>query len=224
MRVAAVCGAVLTVVLDLPVPAPADIYLYRDAVGVLHFTNAPSDHQPRIVIKERPLPPAPRMLVPWGGISSRRFITGLLSRNLPTPVPTAYDPLIREIADRYNVEYALVKAVIKAESDFNRLAVSPKGALGLMQLMPETAARHQVRNVFLPRDNIEGGCRHLRLLLDRYGGNVTLAVAAYNAGTQRVEDAAGVPPIAETREYVARVLRYRLAYLREGGGVVEVRR
>ena len=113
-----------------------------------------------------------------------------------------------------------MKAVIKAESDFDRTAVSHAGALGLMQLMPQTAAYHQVRNVFLPRDNIEGGCRHLRMLLDRYGGNLPLVVAAYNAGTQRVEDAGGVPPIAETREYLARVLRYRAAYLAAASDVV----
>src|SRR5438093_10647111 len=86
--------------------------------------------------------------------------------------------------------------------------------------MPETAAQHQVVNAFLPSDNIEGGCRHLRMLLDRYGGNLPLAVAAYNAGTRTVEDAGGVPPIPETREYLARVLRYRLAYLRERAGVL----
>ena len=188
--------------------AAADIYLYRDRFGVLHFTNAASDGGSQLVIKEYPLPPGPRMMVPavarpWFG----------------TVEPTKYDVLIREIAARYNVEYALVKAVIKAESAFDRTAVSPKGALGLMQLMPATAAQHQVRNVFLPRDNIEGGCRHLRMLLDRYGGNVPLAVAAYNAGTQRVEDAGGVPPIPETCEYLARVLRYRLGYLREDVGV-----
>ena len=93
-----------------------------------------------------------------------------------------------------------------------------------MQLMPETAAQHQVQDVFLPRDNIEGGCRHLRMLLDRYGGNLALAIAAYNAGTRTVEEAGGVPPIPETREYLARVLRYRLAYLREGAGVFALRR
>src|SRR5204862_2557010 len=131
-----------------------------------------------------------------------------------------YDGLIRDIADRYEVEYALVKAMIKAESYFDRTAVSRKGARGLMQLMPETAAQHQVQDVFLPRDNIEGGCRHLRMLLDRYGGNLPLVVAAYNAGTQRVEDAGGVPPIAETREYLARVLRYRAAYLSAASDVV----
>src|SRR6185295_17127469 len=187
--------------LALAAPAHADIYLYRDRFGVLHFTNAPSDGGARMLVKERAVPAAPRMLVPAA------YYQPSLER-LPSVAPTSYDALIREIADRYDVEYALVKAVIKAESDFDRLAVSPKGALGLMQLMPATAAQHQVRDVFLPRDNIEGGVRHLRLLLDRYGGNVPLTVAAYNAGSQRVEDAGGIPPIPETREYLARVLRY----------------
>ena len=132
--------------------------------------------------------------------------------------PTRYDGLIREIAARHGVEYALVKAVIRAESAFDRLAVSPKGACGLMQLMPATAAEEQVRAVFLPRENIEGGCRYLRMLLDRYRGDLALALAAYNAGAERVEEARGVPPIAETREYLDRVLRYRLAYLREATG------
>lgn len=189
--------------------ARADIYLFRDRFGVLHFTNAAAEGGSRLVIKEYPLPPGPRMTVPV-------LIPGRVVERIE---PTKYDTLIREIAGRYGVEYALVKAVIKAESAFDRLAVSPKGAQGLMQLMPATAAQHRVRNVFLPRDNIEGGCRHLRMLLDRYGGNVPLAVAAYNAGTQRVEDAGGVPAIAETRTYVARVLRYRVAYLREDVGV-----
>jgi len=216
----AVWGAVVAAGLSLAAPTRADIYLYRDADGVMHFTNAPSDGKSRLAIKEHPLPPAPRMLVP-----SRGFPYSSIFRTpIPMAQPTSYDALIREIAARNNVEYALVKAVFKAESDFNRLAVSPKGALGLMQLMPQTAAAHEVRNVFLPRDNIEGGCRHLRMLLDRYEGNLTLSIAAYNAGTQRVEEAGGVPPIQETREYVARVLRYRVAYLRESTSVVEVRR
>jgi soluble lytic murein transglycosylase-like protein len=119
-----------------------------------------------------------------------------------------------------------VKAVIKAESGFNHKAVSPKGAQGLMQLMPATAAQHGVQNVFHPKDNIEGGVRHLKWLLERYGGNVPFAVAAYNAGHARVEAAGGIPNIAETREYLARVMRFRENYRRErpakdkGPGVV----
>jgi hypothetical protein len=220
---AAVWGATLGGLVGLFGVARADIYLFRDRLGVMHFTNAPTRSDARMVIKDRPLPPGTRMLVPLGGLGvGVAILPG--SGPLPLALPTTYDSLIREIADRYNVEYALVKAVIKAESDFDRLAVSPKGAQGLMQLMPATAAQHQVRNVFLPRDNIEGGVRHLRLLLDRYGGNLTLTLAAYNAGTQRVEDAGGVPRIAETREYVARVLRHRLAYLREAAFVYQARR
>ena len=133
--------------------------------------------------------------------------------------------MIRQIAATYDVEYALVKAVVKAESGFDHRAVSPKGAQGLMQLMPATARRHQVKDVFDPRDNIEGGVRHLKWLLDRYAGNVPFAVAAYNAGEKRVEDAAGIPNIPETREYLARVLRYRENYRHErpgGAGVVFV--
>jgi len=129
--------------------------------------------------------------------------------------PTQYDELIREAADMNRLEYALVKAVIRAESDFDRMAISPKGARGLMQLMPATASDYQVRNSFHPRDNIAAGCRHLRMLLDRYGGSVELALAAYNAGQRRVDECGGVPPIAETQEYLERVLRYRRAYLFE---------
>jgi soluble lytic murein transglycosylase-like protein len=209
----AVWGAASATVLGLAVQARADIYQYRNQSGTLVFTNAPATPDARPM---RELPPASRMLVPM----TREALLAELAKPLPQVVPTSYDRLIREIAERYNVEYALVKAVIKAESDFDRTAVSRKGALGLMQLMPQTAAFHQVRNVFLPRDNIEGGCRHLRMLLDRYGGNLPLVIAAYNAGTQRVEDAGGVPPIAETREYLARVLRYRAAYLVAGSGVL----
>ena len=192
-------------------------YRFRTQSGALIYANAPSleDATRWIIIRRvRNRPQAPRVPVSYPNASA------LVSRTtrVPAAVPTSYDALIRDVSDRSGVEYALVKAVIKAESDFNHLAVSPKGARGLMQLMPQTAARHMVRNVFVPRDNIEGGCRHLRMLLDRYRGNVPLAVAAYNAGERTVEDAGGIPAIPETREYVGRVLRYRQAYQREAVG------
>jgi soluble lytic murein transglycosylase-like protein len=221
MRVA-VWGTVLGAGLGLASTAHGDIYRYRTQSGALVFTNAPVENATRfIIISRKPvLRPAPRVTVP----TVRPAVYTALSQPIPPAAPTSYDALIRDVAERYDVEYALVKAVIKAESDFNRLAVSPKGALGLMQLMPETAAQHMVRNVFLPRDNIEGGTRHLRMLLDRYRGSLPLAIAAYNAGTKRVEEAGGIPAIPETREYLARVMRYRLAYLRENAGVVALRR
>jgi soluble lytic murein transglycosylase-like protein len=187
-------------------PGCAHIYSVQDpASGVIYYTNAPTAGAARIVVRELPRP------LPVSALSPSR---------LPPPGegPQAFDALIRQAAAAYDVEYALVKAIIKAESAFNHKAVSPKGAQGLMQLMPATARQHGVQDAFKPRDNIEGGVRHLKWLLDRYGGNVPFAVAAYNAGHQRVESAGGIPNIPETREYLARVLRFRENYRRERPG------
>lgn len=193
--------------------ARAHIYTTRDPVsGVIYYTNAPSSGQAKLAIRELPRP------LPVSALSPSRLPPDAGSQG-------GFDQLIRQAAAVYNVEYALVKAVIKAESGFNHRAVSPKGAQGLMQLMPATARRRGVRDSFNPRDNIEGGVRHLKWLLDRYGGNVPFAVAAYNCGEKRVEEAGGIPNISETKEYLARVLRYRENYRRErerksGPGVV----
>jgi Transglycosylase SLT domain len=119
---------------------------------------------------------------------------------------------IREVAARYQVSPRLVAAVIEAESEFNPRAVSRKGARGLMQLMPATASSLQVENSFDPFENIEGGVRHLRRLIDRFDGNLPLAIAAYNAGEQAVVVHGGIPPYRETRRYVARILR-RIGYV-----------
>jgi hypothetical protein len=124
-----------------------------------------------------------------------------------------YDQLIRELARRYEVEPALVKAVIRAESHFDPRAVSSKGARGLMQLTPRTARWHGVSNPQDPRQNIRGGVRFLRALLDRFDNDTKLALAAYNAGGGTVERFGGLPPYQETRRYVATVLRYRERYL-----------
>jgi len=119
----------------------------------------------------------------------------------------AYGELIRAAAARYGLAPELVESVIRVESNFEPRAVSPKGARGLMQLMPATAAQLGVRNVFDVRENIEGGVRHLRYLVDLYRGNLAFALAAYNAGVAAVERHGGVPPFAETQAYVARILR-----------------
>jgi soluble lytic murein transglycosylase-like protein len=117
-----------------------------------------------------------------------------------------YRQLIREAAERHEVAPALVESVIRVESNFEPRAVSPKGARGLMQLMPSTAAQLGVRDVFDVRENVEAGVRHLRDLLNRYRGDVTFALAAYNAGAEAVARYGGIPPFAETQAYVARIL------------------
>jgi hypothetical protein len=132
---------------------------------------------------------------------ARRFSSRLL------PVPdTDLEPLIARRSEEQNLDPNLVRAVIQAESGYNRKALSNKGAMGLMQLMPETASLLKVRNPFDADENLRGGTAYLRSLIDRFAGRVELAVAAYNAGPGAVEKHRGIPPYQETREYVKRVL------------------
>lgn len=168
-----------------------DIYVRRDQNGALLYTNVPP-------------PPVYRPF-----LLLQSYVRGLRGKE-----SIEFDRLIAVACQRYGVEFALVKAVIKAESAFDPSALSPAGARGLMQLMPDTATLHRVRDVHTPRDNIEGGVRHLRLLLDRFRGNLTLTLAAYNAGAENVVRYNGVPPYQETQEYVQRVLQYRESYQR----------
>src|SRR6185369_5988507 len=204
--VVAVAGVLLSQFAFTTGTASADIFLKRDRFGVLHFTNVPTDKGYRVVMQEaspftrRPGPG----LSPIGKASSFASVDSRL-----------FDPIIANVAARYQIDRALVKAVIKAESGFQPRAVSSKGARGLMQLMPQTALMHGVRNIHEPSENIEGGVQHLRMLLDRYNGNVPLALAAYNAGEGAVDQAGGIPPFPETRDYVWRVLQFRQLYLQE---------
>lgn len=126
--------------------------------------------------------------------------------NPTEPPPTApFGNLIRNAAEKHGVDENLITHVIAAESNFNPRAVSRKQALGLMQLRPATAVRYSVGNVFDPAQNIDGGTHYLKDLLERYGGNLVLALAAYNAGPENVERYRGVPPFAETQSYVRRI-------------------
>jgi soluble lytic murein transglycosylase-like protein len=128
------------------------------------------------------------------------------------------EKLVREAAERHNVDPALVRAVIETESNWNPSAVSRKGAAGLMQLIPTTAQRYGANDVFNPQQNIDAGVSHLKWLLERYNGNLDLALAAYNAGEGAVDKAHGVPAFRETRNYVQKV---QDAYFRPGSGRLE---
>lgn len=181
-------GWVLAGLYGLAALAPASaegLYRYVDDQGVVHFSNVPNDR--RYV---RITPPA----------RQRR----------PSRI-RSYDELIAEAAQRHRIPPALVKAVVAAESDFNPGAISRKGAQGLMQLMPDTARSLGVSNPMRAEENLWGGVRYLRHLLDRYG-DWTRALAAYNAGPSAVDHYGGVPPYQETRQYVDRVLTYYRRY------------
>lgn len=174
----------------LAAPLRADIYLYIDAKGVYRFTNVPTSDKYRLYVKEQP---------------RKAFRT--LNR-----FPAQFDPYIRQAAERYGVSVPLIKAIIKAESDFNPLAVSKKGAKGLMQIMPENFKALNIRNPFDPAENIMGGARYVKNLLKRYEGRLPLTLAAYNAGPTVVDQYQEIPPYEETRNYVRKVLRYYDAF------------
>lgn len=193
------------VFLTLAAEAQARVYVYRDTDGAVRFTNAPAVPGKREARFRLASSAWPRTRWASPGIGS----VGGARR-------TRYDEIINEAAIRHCVDSNLIKAVIRVESDFVPHAVSPKGALGLMQLMPSTARMLRVRRAFDPNANVDGGVRHLRYLLDRFQGNLRLALAAYNAGEGAVAKHRGIPPYAETRDYVSRVLRYRDVYVRGG--------
>jgi hypothetical protein len=175
------------------VPASAETYRFVESDGTVHLTNTPTD------------PLYQRMGFTSG---TERGWLQLPLGDAPASLPdlSPYAREIREAAARYGLDESLIKAVIRVESGFNSRAVSPKGARGLMQLMPGTASMLGVRDSFDPRQNIDGGVRHLRGLIDRFGNDLKLALAAYNAGEQAVVTHRGVPPYRETRDYVTRIL------------------
>ena len=177
-------------VLAAPVAgAGGPIFTFTDQNGVTHFTNVPRDQRYRVLKRT-------------AQVRKIRF---------EAPAKGQYDGLIVVTAHQLDVQPALIKAVIAAESNFDPGAVSHKGAQGLMQLMPMTAAAMGVADPFHPVDNVRGGTRYLREMIDRYG-DLERALAAYNAGPHAVDRYGGIPPYRETKDYVRRVLAYYRSY------------
>lgn len=175
-------------------PASADIYAFTDDRGVTHYTNVPADPRYAMLLKA-----VAEVSLTQAG---ERISPVLLARS------AGFDAYITEAALSASVHPDLLRAVIVVESGFNARAVSRRGAQGLMQLMPATARHYGVRDSFDPAQNIAGGARYLRALLDRYDNDLHLVLAAYNAGERAVENAGRrIPPFKETRAYVPRVLK-----------------
>jgi len=184
----------------LPVVVQAEIYIYTDPFG-------------KRVVTDRPLQePGYRLQHRRSGAEDVGHLLSGRMDGLNSRRRQLYDAYIRDSSRNYRIDPALVKAVIHVESDFNPLAVSPKGAQGLMQLMPQTAARYQQKDLFSPMANIDVGTRHLAVLIQRYPHDIRLALAAYNAGEHNVDRYQGIPPFRETQDYVKKVLKYRERY------------
>jgi soluble lytic murein transglycosylase-like protein len=140
------------------------------------------------------------------GIIIALILPALPLRSSPVdPARRTYDPVVRKVAQRLGLEAELIHAIIRAESNYDSFAVSDKGALGLMQLMPATAKAYGVNDYFDPEQNIEGGAKYLKDLIKLYNGATKLVLAAYNAGQEAVKKYKGIPPYAETRAYISRI-------------------
>lgn len=187
-RVWIILGCLMILFLVQPPTAQAGIYKYVDEEGVIHFSNVPTHTRYVLYIKE------------YGDIEFK------------SSEEEQFDHLIEEAARQYGVDSALIKAIIRAESDFDPRAVSHVGAMGLMQLMPETADNLLVIDAFDPRENIDAGVRHFRDLLDTFQNNLSLSLAAYNAGKNAVLHFRSIPPYNETQRFVRKVLRFYQDY------------
>jgi len=168
--------------------------------------------------------PVPNQRLLATAIAGVFLMAGILSGPLPSAAKSRqelkkqYDPIIQSCARQYNVPADLIHSIIRAESDYDNRAISVKGAVGLMQLMPETAIQYGVSDRFDPADNVKGGVKYLKDLCKLFDGNTAKVLAAYNAGQEALKKHKGIPPYPETREYIRRVMAsYSKAYI--GGGV-----
>lgn len=174
-------GLFICLLVLFPLTVQADLYKYRDKNGVLHFSDTKRSKKYRLYHRHKT----------YRYYSSKK-----------------YDHYLTLASSQFGVSFSLLKAVIKVESDFNPHAISKKGALGLMQIMPANFKRLRISNPFDPWENIMGGAYYLGQLLNRFNGNITLALAAYNAGENAVNRYNDIPPYPETINYVEKVLRY----------------
>lgn len=185
------CAGVVLMATSVPsILADAQVYGYVGPMGQMSFTNVSTDERATAVRRKA------------------RYHRGLADLEL--------EQAVRRAARQHHLQPALLLAVMKAESSFNPTVVSKAGAVGLMQLIPETAIRHGVHNLYDASDNITGGAKHLRYLLDRFHGNIRLALAAYNAGERKVDRYGQIPPYKETQDYVKKVLVYYRRYKKDG--------
>lgn len=185
----------------LPVTASADIYQWTDSNGVVHFSSRAT--------------PQGKLYMRSSGAAAptvRPGVTPFAPQDRDPTRYTRFDEHVKQAAALYQIPEQLVRAVIKVESDYDPRAVSYAGARGLMQLMPETAARMQVKDIDDPRENIFGGVRYLRILANMFNGDLALTVAAYNAGEEAVMRHRGIPPFAQTQDYVVKVTRFYHRY------------
>jgi hypothetical protein len=180
--------------------AQGDVYVYEMSDGSRVITDHPLNAKHSRVIRVSPE-------VKGAGTLAAQKNSAVFRES-----PSTYDRLIRRYADQYGVDFALVKAIMTVESAFNPYAISDKGARGLMQVMPSTAGRYGVQNVYDPVENVRAAVRHLKYLSEVFNNKPTLMIAAYNAGENAVKQYHGIPPYDETKNYVKKVLYYKQQY------------